>query len=136
MWKALPQYLAVLLACITFGLQESSAQSPILSTIDPASAIQGQSVQIAFRGKNYLPGQTTVAINPPSGVTIGVAMVTNTAQLTVSFTVAADAVPGERTVWVTTPNGTSSGLSFRVKAAVAPPTLTSISPTSGAGGTA
>src|SRR5262245_22139316 len=108
MRKTLLHFLAVLPVCITLGLQETSAQAPtpILSKMEPSSVLQGaQNLQIALRGKNFVAGQTTVAINPSTGVTIGVATVTNSAQLTVSFTIDA-AVPGERFVTVTTPNGT------------------------------
>src|SRR5262245_42224270 len=96
--------LGILAATITLGLQPASAQDtpPIISTIDPPSAVQGQTVQIAFRGKNYQAQATNiVAISPSSGVAIGFATVANSAQLTVSFTIDASATPGERLVTVT-----------------------------------
>src|SRR6266850_568886 len=103
--KALPQLLAVLAVCVTLGWQEACAQTPILSAIDPASAIQGQTLQITFRGKNFVPGPTSVAINPSTGVTISAVNVTNTAQLTATFAIAANASLGERLVTVTAGNG-------------------------------
>jgi sugar lactone lactonase YvrE len=60
MRKVLLHSLAVLIATITFGLQESSAQT-ILSSINPASALQGQMVTVTFRGKNFTQNATTDA---------------------------------------------------------------------------
>src|SRR5262245_43491201 len=96
-----------LLVWIMSGAQKMSAQTPILSSLSPPSALQGQSAQILIRGKNFVAGQTVVSINPSSGVLVGTTTVTNSALLTVPFTINGNAAPGERVVTVTTPGGLS-----------------------------
>jgi IPT/TIG domain len=108
--------------------------APTLTSINPTSGTEGTTVPVTLTGTN-LTGATAVNILPTTaGITVGAITVNGAGtSLTTTFTIASTATVGTDTVSVTTPGGTTGTVNFRVTAPGAP-TLTSISPTSGAQG--
>jgi hypothetical protein len=110
-----------------------TVQGPTLSSISPTSGTAGTSVPVTLNG-SLLMGATSVNISGGGGVTVsGLNSSANGIQVTATFNIAANA-SGTRNVSVTTPNGTTGNVTFTI---VNPntPTLSSVSPTSGARGT-
>jgi hypothetical protein len=103
--------------------------APALSTISPASGVLGAAVNVTLLGTNL----TGATINAITGVTIS--GVTSTAtSVSATFTIAAATTTGTRNVSVTTAGGTSAPIGFTINPPA--PTLTSITPASGAQGAA
>jgi Bacterial Ig-like domain (group 3)/Bacterial Ig domain len=102
---------------------------PTLTSIAPTQGLTSTTFGVTLYGTN-LGGTTAVTISG-TGVTI-TGVTVGATHIEATFAIANSAATGARTVTVTTPGGTSNGVTFTV---VAPPTLTSITPTSGDQGT-
>jgi len=84
-------------------------------------------------GTNFIPG---AAVNfGGAGVTVSNVVVVSSTRITATFQVSATAALGAQNVSVTTSGGTSGNVTFPINAPPSPPTLTSISPSSGVQGT-
>jgi cytochrome c peroxidase len=102
---------------------------PSLNNLSPTSGPQGGSVVVTFSGNNFFLGDTTIAITG-SGVTISNINVSSLTAMTATFAIASDATLGARNVTVMTSGGTSAPRTFTITGP--PPTLTSVSPNTGA----
>ena len=112
---------------------QAAAPAPTLTSIAPASGAQGTAVPVTLTGTN-LTGATVVNVSGTL-VTVSNIVVVSGTSVTATFTITATALLGNRTVSVTTPGGTSGTVTFTVVAPASAPTLTSLSPASGARGT-
>ena len=107
--------------------------APTLTTVSPNSGAQGGSVSVTLTGTNFVTGAT--AVNPGnSGITVSGVTVVSATQITATFTISGTSATGANNVTVTTNGGTSNGVPFTVNPPA--PTLTTVSPNSGAQGTA
>src|SRR5579883_1624456 len=104
--------------------------TPILSTISPASGAAGASPTVTLTGTT-LNGATLHFSG--SGITAAIASASAT-QITATFNIAPGAAAGTQAVTATNSAGASNSLTFTVT--TPPPALSSISPSSGAPGTA
>jgi len=104
---------------------------PTLTSVNPAVANQGQTLNVVFTGSGFLSGATTV--NFGADITINSTIVNSGTQLTANITVGAGAVLGTRNVSVNnpTPGGGTATLTNGFSLGLSGPTLTSITPTSG-----
>ncbi len=109
---------------------------PGLTSLSPSSRGQGQSNQnITFNGSNFpsnfVSGGGSVAFSG-TGITVNSLTRNSSSTLTVNITVSGSAATGSRNVTVTNPDAGAATLNngFTVTAAAAPPTLTSLSPSS------
>jgi hypothetical protein len=108
------------------------ALAPTLASISPPNSPQSTTVNVTLTGTNFTSG---ASINfSGAGVTISNTAVVNSATITATFTIAANAATGTQYVSVTTGSGTSGNVTFIVNPPL--PTLTGISPNSGAAGAA
>ncbi len=112
----------------------SSGSAPALTSITPNSGTQGTAVNVTLAGTNFASG-ATVAVSG-SGVTASNVTVVSATQITATLTLSASAATGARNVSVTETAGTSNSVTFSVTGGAQAPTLTSVSPNSGAQGTA
>jgi len=101
---------------------------PMLTSIAPSSGRRASTVNVTLTGTN-LTGTTAITVSG-TGITVSNLTVVSATAVTATFTISLTAALSTRTVSVTTPGGTSNTVNF----AVVPPTLTAISPTSGARG--
>ena len=116
----------------TSGTQTFSVGNsvPILTSINPASGLRTQTLNVGCKGNNFINGITTVNI----GVDININSITihRVDSLTANLTIANNATTGARPFTVTNSGiggGTSAGMDFTV---IDPtPTLTKINPVSG-----
>ena len=113
---------------VSFGVTQPQ---PSITSITPASGLQGTSVPVTLTGVNFLSGATITVSN--SGVTVSNVNVVSATQITATFAISAGAVSGAANVTVSTSAGTSAPAVFTVGALV--PTLTSIAPATGSQGT-
>jgi streptogramin lyase len=106
-------------------------QTPVLTSISPATGVVGTSVGVTLTGANFVSGGTTVSVT--GGVTVSNVVVASATQLTATFAISSSATLGGASVTVTTAGGTSSPVVFTIL----PPTpvLTSVSPSKGVVGT-
>ncbi len=104
--------------------------APTITYITPNSGVQGTVVPVTLAGTNFISG---ALVQVSSGVTVSAINVVSTTQITATFTIAATATPGAVSVTVTTSAGTSNAVTFTIISTG--PTLTSVSPNSGAQGT-
>jgi hypothetical protein len=117
------------------AIEVPAPPAPTLTSISPTSGTRGTSVPVTLTGTN-LTGATAITVTPGTGFTVSNLTVVNSTTVTATFTIAASAgTGGTRTVSITTPGGTSNTVNFTV---VNPPTatLSSVSPNTGARGTA
>jgi hypothetical protein len=110
----------------------STVAAPTLTSIVPNTGLRGTTVPVTLTGTN-LTGAFVITISG-TGVTVGNFVPVSATTVTATFTIANLATLGARAVRVSTPGGNSNPVTFTVTAPPAP-TLTSISPTSGARGT-
>jgi hypothetical protein len=105
---------------------------PTLSSISVLSGQQGQTLSDTLTGTNFVTGATC---SFGAGITVNSCTVNSATQMTANITIAGNAAIGTRNVTVTNPDTQSATLTnaFTVNQAPAP-TLSSISPTSGAQG--
>ena len=114
-------------ANITINLQPP----PTLTSISPASGIQGTTLPVTLTGKNFV-GAPTISVGNP-GITISNPTVVSATQMTATFTIAASAAVGGANITVTNGGGTSAPIVFTVISSV--PSITSLTPSSGTMGT-
>jgi hypothetical protein len=110
----------------------SSVAAPTLTSIVPNSGLRGTAVPVTLTGTN-LTGAFAVTITG-TGVTISNLIVVSDTTVTATFTISTTSAATARNVRVSTPGGLTNAVTFTVTAPP-PPTLTLISPTSGARGT-
>ena len=110
----------------------STVAAPTLTSISPNTGLRGTSVNVTLTGTN-LTGAFLISVTGP-GITISNLVVVSDTSVTATFTIANLAPATARTVRVSTPGGLTNPVTFTVTAPPAP-TLTSITPTSGARGT-
>jgi len=103
---------------------------PSLTTIAPSTGVQGNAVNVTLTGTNFITGAGNTTINVPAGqgITVSNVVIVSTTSITATFTLSGTATLGAQNVSVMTTGGTSGNQTFTVQA---PPTLASISPTSG-----
>ncbi len=101
-------------AGVLFLGQPPTPPAPTITKIEPASGVQGSTVQATISGTN-LSGATAVTFSG-SGVTAVMRQGGTDTVLPITITIAADAAPGARTFSVTTPGGTaqSGAVTFTV----------------------
>ncbi len=123
---------------VTSGGQNSNgvtftvtAPAPTLTSISPTSGVQGTNVPVILAGANFA-ANSTVNVSG-SGITVSNVVVVSATKITATFGIAANAATGGDSVTVTSAGQNSNGVTFTVNAPA--PTLTSISPPSGAQGT-
>jgi IPT/TIG domain len=116
----------------TTGSVTFTVTGPTLASITPTSGQRATSVPVTLSGTG-LTGATAVNVSG-GGITVSGLTVVNDSTVTATFTIGAGAALTGRTVNVTTPIATTNTVQFTVTAASVP-TLTSITPTSGARGT-
>ncbi len=105
-----------------------SPNTPTLTSVNPNSGTQGQTLTVTLNGTNFTTGATTTF---GSGITVNSVNFINSNQITANITISTTAPIGGHNVTVTTVNGTSNAQTFTVLSAnPLAPTLTSISPTS------
>ena len=102
---------------------------PTLTLLSPSRGPQGKGTNVTLTGTNFVTGQSTLNVTGASVVASNVIVVSST-KITATLTPAANAT-GTAQVSVTTPGGTSGAQSFDIYLR---PTLTGISPMSGARG--
>ena len=104
--------------------------APSLTSTSPNAANQGQSLNIVLTGSNFAFGATC---NFGAGITVSSCTLNSSSQLTAAISVSASASAGARDITVTNSDGQFATLTsgFGVNVVVAaPPTLTTVSPTS------
>jgi len=110
------------------GQQQAGISAPTLTTVSPNSGTQGQTVAVTLTGTNFAAG-CTIGLTG-TGITISNTTVASSTQITASFALGATAAAGAQNVTVTCPGGTTNAQTFTVLG----PTLTTVSPSSGAQG--
>jgi hypothetical protein len=115
---------------LTASINVTLAPVPTLTTIAPASGVQGATVPVTLTGTNFVSG-ATVAVNNP-GIAVGAVNVVSATQITVTFTIGANTALGAANITVTTSGGTSAAAVFTVNPPV--PTLSTIAPAIGVQG--
>ena len=116
------------------NIQFRGEPAPTLSSINSSGGAPGTSVPVTLTGSNFIAGAiagATVYANN-AGITVSNIAVVSATQITATLTIAAGA-SGTTNVVVFTSGGTSNPVTFTI---VPPPTLSSISPSSGVAGTA
>ena len=106
------------------------ANAPTLTVIGPASGVQGTTVPVTLTGTNFVSAATINIAG--TGVSATNVTVVSATSITASFVIGPSATTGAHNVSVTTAKGTTATLPFNVT--LAPPTLSSIGPSSGAQG--
>lgn len=117
-------------APLTFTVN-AAAVPPTLAAISPASGVAGSTVAVTLTGTNFASGATVAASG--SGITVSGVTVVSPTKLTANLAIASTAAVGARNITVTQGSATTSPVVFTVTAAPAP-TLTAISPATGAAG--
>ena len=109
-----------------------SNPAPTLTARTPISGNRLQTLNVVLTGTGFIAGGSTVNFSG-SGITTNTTTVDTATQITVNISIAASAATGNRNITVTNPapgGGTSGALAFAVQNP--PPTLTAVSPVSGA----
>jgi uncharacterized protein (TIGR03437 family) len=115
----------------TTGVSFTVTAPPTLTSITPNSGTAGTSVSVTLTGTNFVTGGGTL-VKVSSGAAVSSVNVISATQLTATFAISG-AASGSANVSVTTSGGTSGTVPFSYSPPV--PTLTSVSPNSGARGT-
>lgn len=119
----------------TAFLDGSAAGScPTLTSVSASVGGQGTTENVTLTGTNFVigAGNTTVTVSG-SDVTVDNVVVNSETELTADFEIAGGAAAGARSVTVTTAAGSSGSQTFTVLPPT--PTLTGLSPSTGAPGT-
>jgi hypothetical protein len=119
--------LAVFMAACGGG-----TSTPTLSAIAPSSGIQGAVVAVTLTGTNFATG-STISLSG-TGITVSNVTLVSSTSITATFTIAATAPTGAQNVTVTSRSKISGSQAFTVNSGA--PTLTTVSPSSGAQGQA
>jgi subtilisin family serine protease len=95
--------------------QPPAPPAPTITSIEPASGVQGSTVQATISGTN-LTGATAITFSD-SGVTATIREGGTNTVLPITISITSDAAPGARTFSVTTPGGTaqSGAVTFTVE---------------------
>src|SRR6202049_4458096 len=112
---------------VTFTVNSAG---PTLTSINPASGVQGTNVPVTLSGTNFA-ANSTVNVSG-SGITVSNVVVVNPTQITATFQIAANAAVGGYSVTVTSAGVNSNGVTFTVASTV--PVLNSLTPASGGAG--
>ncbi len=112
----------------------SLTSPPVLTSLTPASGVAGTSTSVTLSGSNFAAG-SAISISG-SGLTAASVAVVNSSQITAALVISANAAPGPHGVQVTGTNGSTGQLTFTVNPANGLPTVTSVTPATGARGTA
>ncbi len=108
---------------LTASFNVSLPPPPTLSSISPASGVQGTSVPVTLTGTNFVSGATVAVSN--TGVPVSRVTVVSATQITATFTISPTAAVGAANVTVTTSGGTSNAVPFTViSSVVAAPVFT------------
>jgi hypothetical protein len=111
-------------------VEHPSSAGPVVTSVDPDSGIQGQTLEVTITGTN-LTGASAVSFG--DNVTVDNYTVDSDTQVTANISIAVAALPGVRDVSVTTPEGTGTLIDgFTVMAPE--PTVTLVDPDSGTQG--
>ncbi|MCU1458201.1 MAG: hypothetical protein JWL73_2293 [Actinomycetia bacterium] len=119
-------------ATLTNGFSVAAAPVVTISSVTPASAIQGSANKvIVISGSNFAAGfvNNGGTVSFGAGITVNSVTRNSANQLTARITVAANAAIGSRNVKVTNPDGTSA-TSVGAFSVAGAPTITSVSPNS------
>ena len=111
------------------GAYTVSINLPTLSSITPATGVQGSSVNVVIAGSSF---SSPMTIDAGSGITVSNVNVTSSTSASATFTIDSIASVGVRNVIVTTSQGQSNSISFTVTQSV--PTITGITPNVGEAG--
>jgi PKD repeat protein/sporulation protein YlmC with PRC-barrel domain len=110
-----------------FKVAELMEAPPTIASVSPNSGVKGQSLSVTITGAHFI-GTTGVTFG--SGITVNSFVVRSTTEITANITISGSAAIGARDVLVTTPYGLATNTGgFAVNQA--PPTITSVSPSSG-----
>jgi hypothetical protein len=118
-------------------LAAQSLGVPAVTAISPTKGVQATTVAVTITGTNFVVGSTTITATPDpviggTAITVQNVVVSSSTSLTASLVVPGVVVQSQ-TLRVTTPGGTSAPIAFLITRD--PPTLTSITPATGARGT-
>jgi hypothetical protein len=83
----------------------NTPEPPTVTAVNPASGLQGQSLQAIITGTKFA-GPTTISFG--TGITVNSIKVNSLTQITANISLATDAAAGARNVSVTTPGGTAT----------------------------
>jgi hypothetical protein len=103
---------------------------PTLTKVTPDSLYRLQTVGMRLTGTGYVPGITSVTINPGLDIQVRSVVVDSSTQITVNLSVGASAVTGQRVITLSNPppgGGTSTAKTF-VIAGNPVPTLAGVQP--------
>ena len=117
---------------VSFSVTAAGSMVPTLTSITPSSGSPGTSVNVTLTGTNFTP-QAGVRLAGASAAQ-GNVVVVNATTITATFTLSSTVATGPHNVYVVTSAGNSNIVPFTVVSAPPPPTLTSISPATGAQG--
>lgn len=100
---------------LPFNVVAPVAPPPTLTSINPASAVEGTSATITLAGTNFdtKAGNTSVSIEG-SGISATQVSVASATSLTAVFNIAADAALGAHNVRVATSGGSSNAVAFNI----------------------
>jgi hypothetical protein len=85
---------------------------PTLTSINPASGVQGNSVNVTLTGTNFISGATVNFSG--AGVVVANTVVVSGTSITAQFQIAANAAVGAQNISVTAAGGTSGSVTFTV----------------------
>jgi len=122
--------MALLLVVFTAGC--GGTAKPTLTSIAPSSGAQGAVVAVTLTGTDFGTG-STISLSG-TGITVSNTMVVSKTSITATFTIAANAATGAQNVTVTSAGKVSGSQAFTVTSGA--PTLSGVSPSSGALGQA
>jgi hypothetical protein len=103
---------------------------PTLTSVSPASGLQGTVVPVTLTGTGFSANSTINVTG--TGVNVANTVVVNSTEITANFVIAGNAAPGGYSVTVSASSGVTLSRTFTVTSLT--PTLTSVSPSSGAPG--
>ncbi|MCX6142179.1 MAG: T9SS type A sorting domain-containing protein [Ignavibacteriales bacterium] len=108
--------------------------APTITSVAPTSSLSGQTLSLTVTGANFFAGQTSVSLG--AGITVNSTTVNSRTQLSLSISISSATTGGLRDVTVTnaSPGGGSATLTGSFSVINPPPTLTSLSATTGARG--
>jgi hypothetical protein len=112
----------------------SSAPPPAVSSVNPNSGAQGQSLpSVIITGSNFQSGATC---SFGASITVNSCTFNSATQLTANITISSTATVGSRNVTVTNPDTQTGTLpnGFTVTASAPPPSVSSVNPNSGTQG--
>jgi hypothetical protein len=119
-------------ATLINGFVVGNNPTPTLSSITPGTGTRLQTLDVVFRGTNFLGGGVT-SVDFGQDVIVNSTVVDSAVKLTASITILGRAATGERTVYLTNaePGGGRDSLVNAFTVTNPAPTLTSLSPRAG-----